>query len=495
MTDLKLTDSILIKKTKYYIIPLIYLIVIIPSAYYFNIWIDEVYSLNTTSHNLSYTIAQSLSTESQPPLYFILLFFWRQINSSIFFSRLLSIIFIVITLLLIPGLSRRYVPKLNPLWFQLLVFLHPTTFWMGIEIRCYALVLLISALMLLLYYDAYLTGSHKIKLRILYVLLGIAGIFMQYYFSFFLFAGAFPFLLKKKWNTLKIYLIDMILPLISIAVILNVLLHQINTYENLNVTHQNFLSELFAIYRLFETHILALRYINAEDTPIYKYIIRIIILSGLVILYYKKLPILINKLKSDQSMFIQVIVFFILFYSVQLIYGGSFLFYKYSLVAFFVIWIFWLNIATLNNKKFILYLNIIVFLITIIATLNKPLVKENDYPAIASYIETHESTNQPILIYRNETAMTFGYCYNGINKIIPIPFKIDFTLPYDPSLWIIKSPEHIKSFFKKIDNENIKRYWLVTDGAFQYYGVSFNYEILEDFIKQNFIVLEKKRIL
>jgi hypothetical protein len=50
-------------------------------CYELNIWVDEAYTLDTTSakYSLSKVIYQSYNFESQPPLYFILLWLWRSL--------------------------------------------------------------------------------------------------------------------------------------------------------------------------------------------------------------------------------------------------------------------------------------------------------------------------------------------------------------------------------------------------------------------------------
>jgi hypothetical protein len=61
----------------------------IPLAFALNIWVDECYSLFSTSGTLAEAYANSIDFERQAPGYFVVLKLWRCINPSPAFARLL----------------------------------------------------------------------------------------------------------------------------------------------------------------------------------------------------------------------------------------------------------------------------------------------------------------------------------------------------------------------------------------------------------------------
>jgi hypothetical protein len=79
------------------LLPLIalHLAVTLPLAYLLNIWVDEASTLYTTENGFSSALQNALAQEKQAPLYFWVLSLWRALNGSVFFARLLSIIFSV----------------------------------------------------------------------------------------------------------------------------------------------------------------------------------------------------------------------------------------------------------------------------------------------------------------------------------------------------------------------------------------------------------------
>ena len=71
-----------------------HLLIALPLAWYLNIWSDEASSLYSTE-SVAGAFQNAATIERQAPLYFWLLSLWRALNGSIFFARLLSIVFSV----------------------------------------------------------------------------------------------------------------------------------------------------------------------------------------------------------------------------------------------------------------------------------------------------------------------------------------------------------------------------------------------------------------
>ena len=111
------------------------------------IWLDEAFTLNTTSLNPVETIKRSLVFEGQPPLYFTLLSLWRLISPSIFFSRLFSILCAAVAIPFFYNLITKVYKVKNPLIITFIFAFNPMLAWAGLEIRVYALMILMSVLL------------------------------------------------------------------------------------------------------------------------------------------------------------------------------------------------------------------------------------------------------------------------------------------------------------------------------------------------------------
>ncbi|NJR69385.1 MAG: hypothetical protein HC771_12505 [Synechococcales cyanobacterium CRU_2_2] len=151
------------RSTLYFV--LLNLAITVPFAALLNIWIDEAYTLDTTGLGLAHAWVEAIRFENQPPLYFFLLALWRQLNDSIFFARLFSCLCIALTIYCAPLLSRRYLPKLNSCWLTLSLALHPYAIWAALEIRTYALGILLSELLLICFFDAYLKTALALNIQ------------------------------------------------------------------------------------------------------------------------------------------------------------------------------------------------------------------------------------------------------------------------------------------------------------------------------------------
>ena len=76
---------------------------------------DEAFTLNTTSRDVVYAFHQAIKFEQQAPLYFVLLTVWRDIDSSIFFARLFSVLCLPFIIWVSAEVAKRYVKGVNPL--------------------------------------------------------------------------------------------------------------------------------------------------------------------------------------------------------------------------------------------------------------------------------------------------------------------------------------------------------------------------------------------
>ena len=132
-----------------------------------NVWRDEMYSLHSSSGTPGFAFRQALHFELQPPLYFVLLSLWRGIDSSVFFARLFLRSSGAVPFCASAALGERLLPKVAPVWIAAVVATHPVLVWAGTEIRVYALILLLSALLTLAFFDAHWASGRRGTQRIL----------------------------------------------------------------------------------------------------------------------------------------------------------------------------------------------------------------------------------------------------------------------------------------------------------------------------------------
>ena len=177
----------------FYFLSLLYL------GYSLNVWEDEAYSLNTTSRDIINVVKQSYNFEGQLPIYFVLLALWRSIDQSIFFARLLSILFIAGSGFYFYKLAALTGEKKNSKWLVTIFLLNPFIVWAAVEIRMYALLILLSVLTI--YYFVLYCQKHEKKDLIAFLILSLIGLYTQYFFGFLIAALSITFCIFKGWKS------------------------------------------------------------------------------------------------------------------------------------------------------------------------------------------------------------------------------------------------------------------------------------------------------
>ncbi len=183
---------------------LVYLIVASLIAAQFGTWTDEEYTLATTSHGPSYAYAQALGFELQAPLYFVLEAMWREANASLFWARLPSILCVVGLFFAFERIGRRLVPAVEPLPFVLLAVLNPFVVFAGFEIRLYALALVLSSIVWLLFDAGFVSGSSG-RARIGFAVATVASVYVQYFLAFMLAGFALVLLVRGRREPMTTY--------------------------------------------------------------------------------------------------------------------------------------------------------------------------------------------------------------------------------------------------------------------------------------------------
>ncbi|MFW6222839.1 MAG: glycosyltransferase family 39 protein, partial [Bacteroidota bacterium] len=257
-------------------------------AQYHFIWKDEAYSLLTTSQGIKYAFYKAIHMENQPPLYFLILTAWRYISSSIFFSRLLSVIFILVTIVYFYSFSRRRFRNIPPLVSSIIFGVHPFLAWAALEIRPYSLIILVSLVLYDLFYEIFITGNDKIKNVLLFICFSVISVLIQYYLAFLLFSFVFYFFHRRQWKAMKNYVLYMIPAVVVLAALFSyILLHYESHAGNISPVF-SIRDTLYFIYKRVELYYLPV--IDTTENSWIRWGARLIfvVFAGLIVLKKKK---------------------------------------------------------------------------------------------------------------------------------------------------------------------------------------------------------------
>ena len=466
------------------------LAITVPLAAILNIWTDEAYSLDTTAKSLQYAISQAINFELQPPLYFALLNIWRSINDSIFWARLFSIICIILTIYVLALLSERWIKTIHPVWIVTTFAFNPLVIKMALEIRVYAFCMLLSALLLLFFYDGYFSDRSTTKAKVLYILFSILALYTQYYLGYLLVANAVILLISKRWKPLVHYLLGMSLIAICFLPMLSIVFEQVSDhtqYAENNLFIQNYFSlKTFKIKQL-----LAIFDHLPKLTKRNLYISIAFLFLTFMSLFKRK-----QLITWDFSaIWILNIVSFCFFTSVFFATQGI-LFDRHTVGAFIILLLAVFLLFSLIKNSQTRKLIVIIWTIAIMFKYSwylsdkySPLAKSGDWKRVSEHIMYFEKPEQEILVYDPINAVELSYYYDGINTIVPIPQTEDFKI-YDIKKYALNNEQEIAEALEK----NHDFLWLIVkkDSKFSKINVNLNTHILEDFVSKHYEVVNSK---
>jgi hypothetical protein len=218
----------------------------VPLAAALNIWIDEAFTLHTTGSGPLYAWAQAIAFERQPPLYFVLEAAWRRWDeTSIAFARLPSVLFAAAAAAVIVTAAHRIVPRVPSVVVVLMTSLNPLVIWAAVEMRVYALVLLVGAVLTWTFFEGFLVSQPSRRARVWYVVFAIVGLYTQYYVGFVL-AAHFITSLALRRGSMRALFVSMVIVAVAFAPFVPVaMMHVANANEV--VTRATFVHAVHAV--------------------------------------------------------------------------------------------------------------------------------------------------------------------------------------------------------------------------------------------------------
>jgi Dolichyl-phosphate-mannose-protein mannosyltransferase len=452
------------------------LAVTLPLAFILNIWQDEAYTLQTTSRDLGYAFHQAIAFEQNAPLYFLLETVWRHVNGSIFFLRLPSVLCVAATIALVPWLARRYVPRVDAGLVTLLVACNPFVIWAAVEMRVYALVILLSALLLLAFYDAFLAERPAKMAAVAYAACVIVALYTQYYLGFLVAAQGLTLLIYRPRALLRFALCGVVAA-IAFAPMLAIVPSEVQNFKSA-FTPPSPLRALVVLAGILARYELPLLFAHAK--MVY-FALAVGLVLALIVVRGKLTAMgdgLILAMTGGAFAFFAIGTYLggvhvldrhaaSLFLPCTLSVFAAFTFLRPPLQRGVTLGWFWLAIIASSAAVVQTYL---------------PLAKPGDWIRATAYLRANERPGEPILVFEAENALPFSYYYNGPNRVIAIPHGVDFN-HYDVTRFVIHTPAELDGIMP-----HAPRLWLITAGECTSANVAFGCGPLESFVARHYRV-------
>jgi uncharacterized membrane protein len=463
-----------------------YLAITIPLAAVLNVGQDEAYALHTTSAGVQYALEQSLHFEFQPPLYFVALAMWRQIDHSIFFARCFSIMLVALALWASLAVSRRLLPGQNPAWLLAALALNPAVIWAALEIRAYPLVLLLSMLLLLTFVRGFVERPNSVLFAISHVVLLTASLYTQYFLGFSAVGFACALALLQRWRSLAEYVAGCCLAALAFVPMLRFVGAQAAAQQTGFRGTSSFLSDALLLGKILGLALLPVRWVSLHGLPFVAAIVGVFIfLLGRRLLQQRPLQASSPQLAVWFALGIAALTFALAESLTRTPIANRYATFLLAptMVSVFAIFALLGQRARLASLAAWTALALLASVITLYVTY-RPLAKTGDWIRVAEYIERAESPNQPILIFTAEAAVPFSQYYAGRNQIVPLPQPLGFDT-YDLRRIVLRNPAQVALALDRAPGSH-EVVWMVRTDYCDNGSLDFNCRALDDFIAREY---------
>ncbi len=450
---------------------------------------DEGYTLDTTSRGIIYAYHQAVGFEEQAPLYFILLSIWRMLDSSVLFARLFSILLAPFIVWAAAETAKRYLKNIDPILPAAVIAVSSQMIWSSIEIRLYALMLLLACLILTAFYDAFVERNASFRTRFVFVIVCVASIYTQYFLGF-LMVGCGIVVLTVTRHSIRSFLIATAAIVLASVPMLFILAGQMSEVKGHSESVYGGLPLMRSIYQLTTAMIVPLEWITNDLFRSWTLrIVALVTAAGLLIRWVKKPDrdtVALTTITAVAVVFLTAANYYLGEHGVQ---------HRHFSVALVpLVLITFAAFHQFTSRKLIYALTVFLVLANLghVIWTNWNLAKPGDSRRVAQFIATNESDNEPVLIFHSDAVLAIREYYRGKNKLVPLPQENSFV-EWNPRNNVIRDEGQLKTAIDAAGDA--KRFWLVTDGWCFQGSLLFNCDILEEHIAKNFRVIDEHKFL
>lgn len=464
----------------------------VPLANLLNIWIDEAYTLFTTSGSFASTMKGAREFEMQPPVYFAELWFWRQMSESITLARFNSVLAAAAAVWFVYLAARRWLTNVSPVYVAGLYAINAYLLWAAVEIRPYSFVQLFCALLLVLFYDGFYAEKPKRISQVLYAFTALAALYTYYFLGFILVAMAAALLIERRWKRLGVYVAWMA----GVGVFfIPELLYVRGHVETVAAIKEAPTGVLRAI-EYVAGHVFSLPFALPPLPKVVRWIVgtflALVVALSLFVMRKRATPetralwaillvlgtcygVVVRSIMreddlTERHLMIMIIPSALALLSITGLYKGEAR--RLVIAGFTTLWF--------GFNAYAVY------------WMFNPMAKSGDYKRVAAYLEDHQRPGDAIAIATSHAALPFRHYYRGSGAVYPLPFEDNYDR-YVIERWQFQSPAHVRaSIAPAVSKDGIL--WLFTDRGpdAEYFGLDLNFEYLEEVLSEDFELVSEK---
>lgn len=521
-----LSSQLLRSRSLHWLLAL-HLLLTIPLALGLNLWIDEAYSLDTTQLGFWATGQQAITFENQPPLYFMLLSLWRSLGdfwgvvdrAAIAWARLFSVFCLALTVVLAFPLARRYCPGIKPGWVAGAIAFNPYCIWVATDIRTYGFALLLAEVLLLSFFEGYwqaeegptLTGSLGQSWsriggwRVFHAGMAIASLYTNYFLGSLLIAQGFVLLVTRRGRLLRIYAAWMLgVSLLFLPMLFELVAHLAGQGSGMDLETDSTAQALRkmlgrSLLYLWPSEFLSDRF-GWMSSLRYGGLLGV----GAIAIACRK------RLSEMQLVLVTlVLVCFVSLTFVLDVTENATLAARYSYPLFLPILLLLFSCFSLlprRGQRKALWTWGAIALICYGGTLLHQypgFAKDGDWSRVARFIQTNETTEQPVVVFSAEGILPLKYYYDGVNPLVSLPEQ-SFGEEYNLRRFVIRDEAQIRQVLtaQQTPSDLPSQLWLVQGPRYalegtgkvacEIWGIDLNCAALEQFVQDHYRVEQQQ---
>lgn len=492
----------------------VHLAIALPLAFSLNIWADEASSLYTTQSGVLSAFHNAAINEKQAPLYFWILSFWRLANDSIFFARLLSVIFSVAAIVVFARFASRVFASRGALLASAFFAVHPFLILASLEIRGYSMVILVSIILTKLFFDGFANEieNGRRSSQIAFACMATVALYTHYYLGFLLAGFLTALIVLRRWRAALAYVLFMVMTAIAFSPLVAT-----NAQSQFLARTSVYLEKISAIdsMRILWHHaitfFLPAELLSGETGSSFAafrlWIFRLALLVLAVLIFRFR-----DKIQGRTKILAVVtIVAFGFFFAVAFFVSPAYVALRHATPLLVPCVLF---VASLCSDVFVEVregiTKAVVFaggLIVLgsfsysITTLYPNTAKRGDWSRVGAFIEQNESPGQPIVVFTTFDALALPYYYRGVNKILPDErfFAFDQEAPFGTPDSLSRQTEFVISEIPPGADEiwlAVNEKCLVTEACVpleNFVRANYTIEIEKEFYLEKLFLLKRRR--
>lgn len=412
----------------------LFVLMVLPLAYFLNIWSDEASTLYSTQNGLSDALRHAANNEKQAPLYFWFLSVWRMLSGSIFFARLFSVLCAAAAIRVFASVSSRLFEARPAMLAAAFFAFNPFLIWASLEIRVYALVILISVVLIRLFIETFWDEAlNDRRTRIAFFVVSLIALYTNYYLAFVL-AGLFAALvISRKWKAAANYLMAAVPAFVLFAPWLLEVRAQLAANTAGYQEARSLIDALQKLWRHALTFMLpAGVFPDGDGSAVLMarlWIVRIALLAvavGIVLRRGRMTALTVVLFAAVSTIFLCLLGSYFLL-------GPVYVELRHAAVLFVPLVLLAVSVLTDLFEKpapqWLLLPAALVVLMSFaysVSILYPGMTKRGDWARVGEFIEQHESAGQPVVVFTTFDALALPYHYHGRNQVLPDQRFFDF---------------------------------------------------------------------